>query len=53
MNEWLKDFPYRTDISLWVFAAAGFTTLFIALVTVGYQAIKSAAANPVESLRYE
>jgi putative ABC transport system permease protein len=53
MNAWLNQFPYRTNISLWFFASAGFTTLFIAIVTVSYQAIKSAMANPVESLRYE
>jgi putative ABC transport system permease protein len=53
MNEWLSDFAYRIDISWWVFLIAGCTALVIALVTVSYQAIKAAMANPVEALRYE
>jgi putative ABC transport system permease protein len=53
MNEWLNQFPYRINISLWFFASAGFTTFLIAIVTVGFQAVKSSTANPVESLRYE
>ncbi|MFO7445785.1 MAG: ABC transporter permease [Ignavibacteriaceae bacterium] len=53
MNKWLQDFAYRIDISLWLFIAAGFIALIIALVTVSFQAFKAATANPVESLKYE
>jgi putative ABC transport system permease protein len=53
MNTWLKDFAYRTDISWWVFAMAGTLALMIALVTVSFQAVKAAIANPVKSLRAE
>jgi putative ABC transport system permease protein len=53
MNKWLQDFAYRIDISWWVFVLSGGIALLIALVTVSYQAIKAATANPVESLRYE
>ena len=53
MNHWLQDFVYRVSLSWWVFAVAGITALFIALLTVSYQAIKAAIANPVKSLRTE
>jgi len=53
MNQWLQDFAYRVSISWWIFAVAGFAALAIALLTVCFQAIKSAMANPVESLRTE
>ncbi|MGD8781756.1 MAG: ABC transporter permease [Ignavibacteria bacterium] len=53
MNKWLQDFAYRVEISWWVFALSGGTALVIALVTVSFQAIKAATANPVEALRYE
>jgi putative ABC transport system permease protein len=53
MNNWLQDFAYRIDINWWLFVAAGFIALIIALLTISYQAIKAATANPVESLRYE
>lgn len=53
MNTWLQDFEYRISISWWVFAASGLLALVIALTTVSYQAIRTAVANPVESLRYE
>ena len=53
MNNWLKDFAYRININLWVFALAGFIALIIALLTVSSHAIKAATANPVKSLRYE
>jgi putative ABC transport system permease protein len=53
MDKWLQDFAYRIDISWWLFVAAGFIALFIALLTVSYQAIKAATSNPVEALRYE
>ncbi|MFZ1289072.1 MAG: ABC transporter permease [Melioribacteraceae bacterium] len=53
MNKWLQDFAYRIDISWWIFALSGGIALVIALVTVSFQAIKAATANPVESLKYE
>lgn len=53
MNRWLEDFAYRIEIGWWVFALAGALALLIALLTVSYQAIKAALANPVEALRYE
>jgi putative ABC transport system permease protein len=53
MNQWLQSFAYRINISWWVFVAAGFSALLIALVTVSFQAIKAAIANPVKSLRSE
>jgi putative ABC transport system permease protein len=53
MNNWLKDFPYRITINVWVFAIAILTALAIAFLTVGFQSIKSAATNPVKSLRTE
>jgi putative ABC transport system permease protein len=52
-NKWLQDFTYRIDIQWWMFAIAGITTLLIALITLSYQAIKTALANPVKSLRTE
>ena len=53
MNRWLQNFAYRIEMSLWMFILAGALALLIALVTVSYQAIRAATANPVESLRYE
>lgn len=53
MDHWLQNYPYRIELSIWVFAIAGLSVLFIALATVSYQAIKAAIANPVKSLRTE
>ncbi|MBS1509477.1 MAG: ABC transporter permease [Bacteroidetes bacterium] len=53
MDKWLQDFAYRISIQWWVFAAAAFAAIMIALITVSYQAIKAALANPVKSLRTE
>ncbi len=53
MNKWLQNFAYRIDFDWWVFAMAGGLTMAIALITVSFQAIKAALANPVEALRYE
>ena len=53
MGKWLQDFAYRIDLEMWIFALGGAVALLIALLTVGYQAIKSATANPVDALRYE
>lgn len=53
MNRWLNDFAYRINISWMVFLAAGIIAVFIAFVTISFQAIKAALANPVNSLRTE
>ncbi|MEP7323705.1 MAG: FtsX-like permease family protein, partial [Saprospiraceae bacterium] len=53
MNKWLNDFAFRIEISLWIFVVAGLAAVGIAVVTVGYQAVKAALANPVRSLRSE
>ncbi|HEX6431865.1 MAG TPA: FtsX-like permease family protein [Niastella sp.] len=53
MNGWLHNFAYRLPISWWIFVLAGLLSAFIALCTVGYQAVKTALTNPVESLRSE
>lgn len=53
MNNWLQDFAYRITISWWVFVFAGATAIVIAFVTISFQSIKAALANPVKSLRSE
>jgi putative ABC transport system permease protein len=53
LNEWLKNFAYKTELSWWVFALAGIVTISIALLTVSWQGWKVARRNPVEALRYE
>jgi putative ABC transport system permease protein len=53
MHSWLQSFAYRIDISWRVFFAAGVAAIAIALITVSFQAIKAAIANPVKSLRTE
>jgi len=53
MNKWLQDFAYRINISWWVFIITAVIALSIAFITVSFQAIKAAVANPVKSLRTE
>jgi putative ABC transport system permease protein len=53
MSKWLMNYQYRADLSWWIFAAAGFGALVITLLTVSFQSIKAATANPVKSLRSE
>ena len=53
VSKWLQDFAYRINISWWIFALSGLAALLIALLTVSFQAIKAAVANPVKSLRTE
>jgi len=53
MHKWLLDFAYRVNIGWWVFVAAGVAALVIALITISFQSIKAAIANPVRSLRTE
>ena len=53
MHGWLQNYEYRTELSVWIFGIAGSGALFITLLTVSFQAIKAAVANPVKSLRTE
>ncbi|MDJ1481828.1 ABC transporter permease [Cytophagaceae bacterium YF14B1] len=53
MNKWLADFAYHIDISWWIFVVAGIAAIAITLITISYQSIKAALANPVHSLRDE
>jgi len=53
MHQWLQNFAYKIDIAWWMFAAAGLLAVLIALLTVSFQAVKAAFANPVKSLRTE
>jgi len=53
MHQWLNDFAYRTSIPWWIFLLAGCIAALVALVTISFQAIKAALANPVKSLRSE
>jgi putative ABC transport system permease protein len=52
-NKWLGNYPYRISLNWWLFASAGILVILIALITVSFQAIKAAIANPVKSLRTE
>ncbi len=51
MDTWLKDFSYRINMQWWVFGVAGLLSVVVSLITVSFQAIKAAVANPVKSLR--
>jgi len=53
MNKWLQDFAYRTTIHWWVFLHAGVIALLVAAITISFQSVKAALANPVKSLRNE
>ena len=53
MNKWLQDFAYRARIGVEIFILAAVLAFIIALAAVGFQSIKAAMANPVDSLRYE
>jgi ABC-type antimicrobial peptide transport system permease subunit len=53
MRNWLQNYQYRTELSWWIFALAGSLTIAIALITVSFQTIKAAIANPVKALRSE
>ncbi len=52
-NKWLQNYPYRITLSWWLFVSAAIMVIMIALITVSFQAIKAAVANPVKSLRTE
>jgi len=53
MEFWLQNFAYQAGLTLWPFLASGVAALMIALLTVSWQTVRAATANPVESLRYE
>jgi putative ABC transport system permease protein len=53
MDRWLKNFAFRVDMGVWTFVLSGVLVLLVALLTVSYQSVKAAVANPVDSLRYE
>jgi putative ABC transport system permease protein len=53
VHKWLQDYAYRVDISWWIFLLAVLVAMLIALITISFQAIKAAVANPVKSLRTE
>ena len=53
LNKWLEDFAYRTDIGVWAFIISGIIAFVIALLTISFQSVKAATANPIKSLKYE
>ena len=53
MSDWLDNFAYRFDLNICIFIISGLGALAIAMLTVSYQTIKAATANPVDTLRYE
>jgi putative ABC transport system permease protein len=53
MDKWLEDFVYRVSFSWWIFFAGGLAALLIALITVSFQALRAAMANPIRSLKME
>ena len=53
MTKWLENYAYKTSLTWWMFGMAGLAAIMIALLTVSFQAIKAALANPVKSLRTE
>jgi len=53
LGGWLESFAYRIDLSVWMFIVSGLLTAVVAIITVGWQAIGAAHANPVDSLRNE
>jgi ABC-type antimicrobial peptide transport system permease subunit len=53
LSNWLEDYPYRINLNIWLFIVSGVLALMIAALTVGFQAVKAANANPIKSLKYE
>jgi ABC-type antimicrobial peptide transport system permease subunit len=53
MHQWLQSYPFRIELSWWIFLTGGLISVIIALITVSFKAIKAAIANPVKSLRSE
>ena len=52
-NAWLEDFAYKISLNIWMFIICGVASILIAFITVAYQSVKAAVANPADSLRYE
>ena len=52
-HKWLQNYPYRIEMSWWLFASAGILVMLLALFTISFQSIKAAVANPAKSLRTE
>lgn len=52
-TEWLNEFTFRIDLSIWIFAVAAVASILLATITVGYHTLGAAKANPVEALRSE
>jgi len=52
-SRWLENYPYRIALSGWLFASSGLLVILIALITISFQSIKAAIANPAKSLRTE
>ena len=53
MRRWLQNFAYQTQMNVLLFVISGAVALLVALLTVGYQSMRAAMANPVDSLKYE
>jgi putative ABC transport system permease protein len=53
MNNWLEEYAYRIEIQWWVFVLVGLAAIGVALITISFQSIKAATANPINSLRAE
>jgi hypothetical protein len=53
MNDWLQSYSYHTGLSWWIFTAAAAGAIIVTILTVSFQAIRTALANPVDSLRAE
>jgi putative ABC transport system permease protein len=53
MNTWLNDFPYRVNLSIWIFAVAVAAAIMVAFLTVAFQSLRIATSNPVKDLRTE
>jgi ABC-type antimicrobial peptide transport system permease subunit len=53
MQQWLQHFTFRIELSWWIFLIGGVASVIIALISVSFQAIKAAIANPIKSLRTE
>jgi putative ABC transport system permease protein len=53
MQKWLENYPYRVAVSWWMYGLAASLIFFVALLTISFQAVKAATANPVKNLRTE
>jgi len=53
VNKWLQNFEYRINIPWWIFLLTAILAYIVALLTVSYQAVRAANANPVDALKYE